>query len=147
MQRISIETVIQRLVQKDPRYPFEAYQFVREALDHTVKQQRKNATGVERHVSGKELLLGVREFALTEFGPLAYTVLTTWNLRCCEDIGEVVFNMVSTRILGTTEKDSREDFRGGYDFEEAFRKPFEPSPAAPRPSSPEPSPSRANRSS
>jgi uncharacterized repeat protein (TIGR04138 family) len=34
--------------------------------------------------------------------------------------------MVETSLLAKTEKDSRDDFKGGYDFEEAFQKPFLP---------------------
>jgi len=35
--------------------------------------------------------------------------------------------MVEIGLLAKTEKDSREDFDGGYEFEVAFRKPFLPS--------------------
>ena len=147
MQRPSIDEAIEQIVKKDPRYPVEAYHFVREALDFTVKQFRKEAIGPEHHVSGKELLTGVRQFALQEYGPLACTVLNYWNLWRCEDIGEIVFNMVSLRILKTTDKDSREDFRNGYDFEEAFRKPFEPSRKSPQRPFTEPAHSRPAPSS
>lgn len=142
MQRISIDEAIDQVVRKDPRYPAEAYHFVREALDFTVKQFRKEAIGPERHVSGKELLTGIRQYALREYGPLACTVLNYWRLRRCEDVGEIVYNMVSLRILKTTDKDSREDFRDGYDFEEAFRKPFEPARPSPGRASSEPAHSR-----
>ena len=47
-------------------------------------------------------------------------------MRRCEDFGEIVFNMVESSLLGKTENDSREDFKGGYDFFEAFRKPYLP---------------------
>jgi uncharacterized repeat protein (TIGR04138 family) len=80
-----------------------------------------------RHVSGQELLAGIREFALAEFGPMAKTVLNSWGITRTEDFGEIVFNMVEIGLLGRTDKDSREDFANGYDFEEAFRKPFLPS--------------------
>jgi len=42
--------------------------------------------------------------------------------------------MVEHDLLGKTSEDSREDFKGGYDFAEAFRKPFLP-PHAPDESS------------
>ena len=44
----------------------------------------------------------------------------------CEDFGELVFNMVENNLLAKTKEDSRADFKGGYDFEEAFRRPFLP---------------------
>jgi uncharacterized repeat protein (TIGR04138 family) len=38
--------------------------------------------------------------------------------------------MVEHRLLGKTETDSRDDFKDGYDFEEAFVAPFRPGRAA-----------------
>jgi uncharacterized repeat protein (TIGR04138 family) len=133
MQKISIEEAIEQIVKKDPRYPKDAYHFVRDALDYTIKHQKKNPQGKEQHVNGKELLVGVQNFALHEYGPLSFTLLKYWNLHRSDDIGEVVYNMVSMRILRTTEKDSQDDFKDGYDFEETFRRPFEPEgqPSAP----------------
>ncbi len=125
MQNISVEQVIEQTVKKDPRYHKDAYEFVREALDFTIKKMKKNAAGKERHVSGKELLEGVRGYAIQEYGPLAHTLLAYWNLHRCEDIGEIVFNMVDRCILKATENDSREDFKDGYDFEKAFCQPFQ----------------------
>jgi uncharacterized repeat protein (TIGR04138 family) len=54
-------------------------------------------------------------------------------VKICEDFGEIVFNMVESGMLAKTEKDSREDFRGGYDFYEALRRPFNPAPASVKP--------------
>jgi uncharacterized repeat protein (TIGR04138 family) len=34
--------------------------------------------------------------------------------------------MVEIGLLAKTDKDSRDDFRNGYDFTDAFRKPFWP---------------------
>jgi len=126
MQKLSIEQAVDQIVQADSRYHKEAYEFVRLALDFTIKRIKKTAAGKERHVSGRELLEGVRDFALQEYGPLSCTVLNYWGLKRCEDIGEVVFNMVNINLLKTTEQDSREDFRNGYDFTDAFQRPFEP---------------------
>ena len=112
---------------KDPRYAREAYFFVREALDHTQKTIGKDNRGVIRHVSGQELLAGIRDYALSQFGPMAMMVLEEWGVRTCEDFGEIVFNMVEFGVLAKTDKDTRADFAGGYEFHEAFRKPFLPS--------------------
>lgn len=130
MQPVHFEEVVDRIVAQDPRYTRDAYLFLREALDHTQKlvtRQRKAAkSATARHVSGKELLDGIRDYALQQFGPMTRTVLGEWGIQRCEDFGELVFNMVDHRLLGKTEKDSREDFKGGYTFEEAFVKPFLP---------------------
>jgi uncharacterized repeat protein (TIGR04138 family) len=57
---------------------------------------------------------------------MAKTVLNRWGVRQCEDFGEIVFNLVEKRILGKTEQDRKEDFSGGYDFDEAFGQPYRP---------------------
>lgn len=124
---------------RDPRYDPQAYVFVRHSLDFTVKKLEKPSGGRGRHVSGQELLEGLRGCALQEFGPMAITVLNTWGIKATEDFGELVFNLVEAGKLGSTEEDSKEDFANGYDFCEAFAKPFqpaEPEPRNPRPKEP-----------
>ena len=128
MQTQSFEEAVEQIVAKDARYEREAYFFVREALDHTQRMIGKAPKKHEiRHVSGQELLNGIREYALQQFGPMTLTVLEAWGVKCCEDFGELVFNMVETRLLARTERDSRDDFKNGYDFHAAFRKPYLPS--------------------
>ena len=128
------ETVFE-ICKKDPRYHPDAYFFLVEALDVTVKDIRKNQPDHGRHVTGKELLEGIKEYALDEFGPLTFTVFAEWGIHATLDFGEIVFNLVEAGRLGKTEKDSREDFKDGYSFEVAFLHPFEPqqpdAPAAP----------------
>ena len=126
MQELTFETTLALILAKDPRYEIEAYLFVKDALDYTQKLVLKPSRDEIRHVSGQELLEGIRAFTLTQFGPMAPTVFEEWGIRRCEDFGEIVFNMVEIGLLAKTEKDSREDFKSGYDFEEAFRKPFLP---------------------
>ncbi|HWQ92523.1 MAG TPA: Minf_1886 family protein [Clostridia bacterium] len=126
MQEFSFEETLDLIRAKDPRYERDAYMFVREALDYTQKAIAKDTRGRLRHVSGQELLSGIRDYALEQFGPMAITVLDHWGLHCCRDFGEIVFNMVEIGLLAKTEKDSRADFENGYDFFDAFRKPFLP---------------------
>jgi uncharacterized repeat protein (TIGR04138 family) len=91
MHEISFEEALDKIAAKDPRYQREAYLFLREALDHTQKTIGKDARGRIRHVSGQELLAGIREYALQQFGPMTKMVLEEWGLRCCSDFGEIVF--------------------------------------------------------
>jgi uncharacterized repeat protein (TIGR04138 family) len=126
MHEVSFEETLGKIQAKDPRYHREAYLFVREALDHTQKTIGKDPRGRIRHVTGQELLGGIREFALQQFGPMTKTVLEEWGVHRCEDFGEIVFNMVEAGWLAKTNKDSRADFQNGYDFQAAFRKPFLP---------------------
>jgi uncharacterized repeat protein (TIGR04138 family) len=132
MNQVPFQQVIAEICARDPRFAPEAYFFLREALDFTVKALNKPVEGPERHVSGQELTEGIRTFALQEFGPMALTVLRAWRLERTADFGEMVFNLIDAGAFGKTDKDSRSDFAGVYDFYEAFGQPYEP-PAAPAP--------------
>jgi len=126
MQEVNFDEVLEQIVARDPRYTRDAYHFLREALTFTQKLVSKENKGSVRHVSGQELLDGLRQFALQQFGPMVVTVFEEWGVKNCRDFGEMVFNMVESGLLAKTEKDSREDFQDGYDFTEAFQKPFWP---------------------
>jgi len=121
MTHETIDDLLAPILEADNRYTPEAYLFVREGLDHTVSQLEK-----PRHVSGKELLAGMREYALKEFGPVTKRVLCEWGINNCLDFGNIVFNLVNFGLLGKTDEDSIEDFMDGYDFNEAFIKPYRP---------------------
>lgn len=126
MEKLNFEEIVERIVAQDPRYRKEAYDFLREALDFTQKLAARESDEQERHVSGQQLLEGVRQYTIREYGPMARMVLAEWGIHRGEDIGELVFNLVDHRVLKKTATDSREDFKGGFDFETAFRDPFLP---------------------
>jgi uncharacterized repeat protein (TIGR04138 family) len=128
MHEANIDENIELILQKDPRYPRDAYLLVRDALDFTKKRTpgREEVQTDQEHVTGQELLTGIREYVLAQYGPMAITVLEEWGITRCEDFGEIVFNVVEAGLFSKTETDSRDDFQNGYDFEEAFRKPFLP---------------------
>ncbi|HEY3901488.1 MAG TPA: Minf_1886 family protein [Chthoniobacter sp.] len=137
MQKLEFGEKLDLIVQRDSRYDREAYHFLREALEYTVKQRKKAREGTDDHVTGQQLLEGIRLYALKEFGPMVPTVLLYWGIRRCEDFGEMVYNFIREGIFGKTETDSIEDFGGGYNFHDAFVVPFLP----------EKSPVRSRRSS
>ncbi len=126
MHEVNFDEAVELIVAADTRYQRDAYGFMREALDFTQKLVGKENQGKVRHVTGLELLDGLRQYALQQFGPMTTTVFEEWGVRNCRDFGEIVFNMVENGLLAKTEKDSREDFQDGYDFTEAFHKPFWP---------------------
>jgi len=126
MQKIGFAEALDSIVASDPRYHRDAYVFLRDALDYTTKQQKKTKGASVRHVAGPELLEGVRQYALKEFGPMVVTVLSYWGVRSCEDVGNMVFNLIGAGIFGKTEEDSIDDFKNVFDFQEAFVKPFAP---------------------
>ena len=129
MQDPDFAEIVTLICKEDARFDRKAYDFVRVGLDHTVKELRKkDAARAEksRHVSGPELLEGLRVYALEQFGPLTKTVLEAWGVRRCRDFGEIVFNLIEYNVFSKTESDRREDFSDIYDFNDAFVKPFQP---------------------
>ena len=126
MQKIGFAEALDSIMTNDPRYQREAYVFLRDSLDFTTKQQKKTKGVSVRHVTGPELLDGVRRYALKEFGPMVITVFDNWGIRSCEDVGNIVFNLIGAGVFGKTEEDSIEDFKNVYDFDQAFVKPFSP---------------------
>ncbi len=126
MQEVNFEAAVENILATDARFQRDAYTFVREALDFTQKFISKENRGTVRHVTGQELLDGIRQYSLTQFGPMTMTVLEEWGIHTSKDFGDIVFNMVEIGLLAKTEKDTRDDFQTGYDFTDAFRKPFWP---------------------
>lgn len=108
--------VVDQICLTDPRYKPDSYEFVLQALNFTQKEFKK-----EGHVSGKELLEGIRQFALKQYGPMAKTVLAHWGINRTSDFGNIVFNMIGNGLLSKTADDSHHDFDDVYDFETAFR--------------------------
>ena len=144
MQKIGFAEALESIVASDPRYQREAYAFLRDALDFTTKQQKKLKGASVRHVTGPELLNGLRQHALKEFGPMVITVFDNWGIHSCEDIGNMVFNLIGSGVFGKTEEDSIEDFKNVYDFKEVFVRPFAPpKPATAKPPEQLPAPKPA----
>ena len=125
MKKISFNEALTQIIKEDSRYHAEAYLFMRAALDFASKILKKPVKGPQKHVSAAELLKGIRQYALREYGPLTMTVLDYWGIHNCSDFGQVVFNLVKKNILRKTESDSIRDFDNGYDFETAFRGPYQ----------------------
>ena len=124
MKKISFNEALFQILKEDRRYHAEAYLFMRGALDFSSKMLKKPAKGPQKHVSAAELLEGIRQYALREYGPMTMTVLDFWGIHNCADFGRIVFNLVNKNILRKTESDSIHDFDNGYDFEKAFRAPY-----------------------
>jgi uncharacterized repeat protein (TIGR04138 family) len=111
------------LMRKAGPYPIEAFNFVREGLCYTAQRTHENfqeLSEAERHVSGQQLCLGLRDFAIEQYGLLAPAVLCHWHIRRTEDFGRIVFAMIEAGLMTRTDEDCLDDFRGVYDFGEAF---------------------------
>ena len=122
--------VIRQIRAKDPRYMPQAYELVRLGLDQAQKavhgEPKKGKEGLNRHVTGPQLLEGFRRHVLESYGPLSYPLLQSWGLRRSIDVGNIVFNIIETGLFGRSEDDRLEDFAEVYDFKEVFLAPYEP---------------------
>lgn len=108
------------IVMRDQRYRVEAYEFVQEAVAAALKLKSAGDTVSTRHVSAGEVLEVIRTIAQLRFGKEARRTLNGWGIRTCEDFGEIIFNLVDAGLLGKLPTDRKEDFQGGYNFDEAF---------------------------
>lgn len=121
---------VEKIIEQDQRYDIEAYAFINAAVRHTAGKLPKDRR--TRNISGRQLLEGVGEFAVEQFGPFALEVLRSWGLNNCRDIGRVVFNMVDHKLLAKSRDDSIDDFNSGLDFDQVFQAPFRPAAESPR---------------
>ncbi|MEI6279832.1 MAG: Minf_1886 family protein [Verrucomicrobiae bacterium] len=124
MQTTAFQEAVEAVARDDRRYHPEAYLFLRDSLDATLKRRKKAKGESGGHVAAPELVEGFRLHAIHEFGPMAMTVLDYWGVRSCEDVGQMVFNLVNAGVFGKTEEDTPESFAGGFDFHSAFVVPF-----------------------
>lgn len=116
---------VDELVRRDPRYAYEAYEFVFSALRHTQKllgrlPAEDEEAAPQQHVSGRELLHGIRALALQEYGLMARTVFRMWGIERTDDFGEIIFNLIESNLMSKTDEDTRNDFHNVYDLDEAL---------------------------
>lgn len=119
-----LDTRMLDLAQKHGRYRAQAYRFTYDAVRYTADRNFL-ATQELRHVTGREVLDGIRALALKQFGFMAKTVFEQWGVNRTEDFGEIVFHLVKEGILSKTDSDRLSDFARGYDFDEAFVRNFD----------------------
>ena len=129
------------LVNQDPRYPIEAYQFVREALAYAADtmelgshehldpefdvEAATHQARRERHLTGQQLCESIRSYALNQYGYMARVVLKNWNIESTGCFGDIVYNMISQGIMKKSSRDKRSHFDDVYSFEDVFDANFE----------------------
>src|SRR3954454_1272176 len=116
---------LDEIVRRDPRYAYEAYEFVFAALAHTQRLLGRTpppeaASEQDYHVSGRQLVECVRDLALREFGLMARTVFRLWGINRTDDFGELVFNLIEANLMSRTSHDQRLDFHDVYDLDQAL---------------------------
>ncbi|MBA2565154.1 MAG: hypothetical protein H0V09_06990 [Gemmatimonadetes bacterium] len=118
MNGVAFESeILERLLEKDSRYPEKAYVFLLLSLQRVIGRLPK-----PRHVRGTELALGCRDLALELYGPMARTVLEHWGIRETSAFGDLVFNLLEVGVLSKSEEDARADFDAVFDFAEVFER-------------------------
>jgi len=115
---LNYEAVLDAVLEKDVRYARPAYVFVQRAL-HFYREKYTTEEGMG-HIRGPELLLGVRELAVDEFGPMARSVLNSWGLDAGEDVGEIVYNLIQAGLMSKTDEDKKEDFSRVMKFDDSL---------------------------
>ena len=117
-----------QILAKAGPYPLAAYAFVQEGLRFTVRRVHEDRTtdeglggmGSSDHVSGQQLCVGLRDYAIEQYGMLARAVLEHWQIRRTDDFGRMVFALIEAGAMSKTPQDTPDDFVAVYDFDEAF---------------------------
>ncbi len=130
------------LLKQDHRFPKEAYVFVFETLDfaqNTLNLGQNTPSEplpeepappeteeeqTQRHITGQDLCVAARQYAIDQYGALARAVLSSLGINSTSDIGEIVYNMIRIGRMRKTADDRREDFNDVYDFESAFQENY-----------------------
>lgn len=128
----SFNSKLMSVVRRDPRYAYEAYEFIFQALEHTQKllgcaatDEHADPSDVPSHVSVRQLLEGIRTFALQEFGLMARVVFRLWGIQRTDDFGAIVFSLIEAELMSGTTEDCRADFHDVYDLDEALVNGFQ----------------------
>ncbi len=114
-----LDNLIMMICEKDARYSEDAYEFVLESLAFTQKKFKR-----PKHVSGRELLEGISDLMMEQYGPMSISVLKHWGIKGTEDFGNIVFNLLENKVLSKTEEDRLDDFKNVYDFDVVFDKGY-----------------------
>ncbi len=121
---------VKAVISQDAKYDMGAYYFLKDALDFTVKRVMESNDGEHRHVAASELLIGFRDLALQEYGPMASTMMSEWGLSSCTDIGNMVFQLIQEGVFGKQDSDTMQDFAELFPLIETLEAPFLPKSGA-----------------
>jgi len=111
------------------KYHPNSYPFIFSALRFT--QQMLGKKPMQRpddeaaHITGQQLMDGVRQFALERYGLLAKTVFQQWKIHSTEDFGKIVFELIERGEMRKTNRDTLDDFRDIFDFDQALDRDYE----------------------
>ena len=126
MQPTQVTDAVEAISSEHQGYDSGAYYFLKDTLDFTVRRVMESNDGKHRHVAASELLIGFRDLAIQEFGPMASTMMTEWGITSCSDIGAMVFQLIEEGVFGKQDSDTLEDFSEIFPLIETLEAPFKP---------------------
>lgn len=126
MKLLGFQETVELIIKKHPEYRADAYFFLHDTLQFSLKRRRKKAASA--YLTTQELMDGFRLKVLQDFGPMSMTLLNYWGIKKCEDIGQMIFYLVEAGVLGKTQSDTLSSFSNIFDFEKEFVAPFQPKP-------------------
>ncbi len=134
------DALLYQLVDQDPRYPLEAYNFVRDALSFAADSMELGSSAYfdpeldeeeaahrarrERHLTGQQLCEAIRMYAINQYGYMAKVVLKNWNVDKTDCFGDIVYNMISIGLMKKSNEDRQTHFNNVYKFEDVFETEF-----------------------
>ncbi len=121
---VKFESAVTRAIARDPRFVADAYYFLRDALDATIKGLPHSGDKSSMHVNPQTLCMGFRDFAKSLYGPMVPAIMESWGVTSTADIGQIVFNLIESGAFSKGDTDRQEDFAGVFTFEEAFVQPY-----------------------
>lgn len=125
-EKVRFEDAVAQITSTDKRFKKEGYHFLKDTLERTISKLREEELLEHRQVTGPELLDGLVEYALSEYGSMAVAILDSWGIRSGEDIGDMVFQLIEARAFGSSEEDSPSDFHGVMDLRRELLAPYRP---------------------
>ena len=113
---------VRLIMEDDDTYPPEAYEFIRQSVSYA--QRKKSQHEESNQVSTAELVLEIKNYALKEYGPMAFYLLKKWSIDSTDDFGNIIYNLIEYKIFGEGDHDQRQDFNNAYNFHDVFMKPY-----------------------
>ncbi len=114
-----LERSIEELAREHKRFAPGAYLLVFDGLERALTR-----LPARRHVTPRELVEGIRDVALEQWGFMARAVLEAWNVRATADFGDIVFSLIERGLLVAGDDDDRAQFANAFEFRDGFDQAF-----------------------
>jgi len=110
--RTKFRPKLEELIAKNPRFPFEAYEFIFASLTRAVHEMEPDPQSRGRNATAAELVRACGEQARRAWGDDAKAHAQALGFRTASDIGDIVFLLIENGYMGKRDSDNRADFDG-----------------------------------